>query len=145
MRALLFLLSCLSAGCVQLRWDKVNRYAPIEPEALQSLEPGRSRLEDCLGRLGAPVVVLETENGDGAVLMYVWQTEDNRGFGVSVPVGDYGSADFDYDQLQTRGSGATLFFDSDWTLSEVREGPLLDLAADLERRRPAFVDLDENG
>ena len=87
--------------------------------------------------------MLETENGDGAVLLYVWQRENNRGFGISVPVSDFGSADFDYDQLHTRGSGAMLFFDADWTLSEVREGPLLDLTDDLERRRPAFVDLDE--
>ena len=145
MRSLLLLLICLSTGCVQLRWDRVNRYTPIESAVLRSLEPGKSRLEDCLERLGAPVVVLETENGNGAVLMYVWQTENNRGFGVSVPVADYGSADFDYDQLHTRGSGATLFFDAGWTLSEVREGPLLDLALDLERRRPAFVDLDESG
>ena len=34
------------------------------------------------------------------------------------------------------------FFNADWTLSEVREGQLLDLADDLERRRPAFVDLE---
>ena len=143
MRALLVTLACLAASCVQLRWDKVNRYTPVEPEAVRQLEPGTARLEDCLDRLGAPIVVLETENGDGAVLLYVWQRENNRGFGISVPVSDFGSADFDYDQLQTRGSGAMLFFDADWTLSEVREGPLLDLTDDLERRRPAFVDLDE--
>ena len=136
--ALLFTLALSS--CVQWTWDRVSREVPLGAEALAGLEVGRDDLESCLARLGAPHLVLEDEEGDGAILVYVRETRTQTGLRLSVPLSDYASADFDYDRFHTRTPGAMLFFDADWRLVEVREGALRDLSDDLARRRPVVLD-----
>jgi len=138
--AYLTLVAFLLEGCVQFNWSRVSRNTPIGVKVLAQLEPGTSELTECLQRMGAPLLVLETDDGQGAILLYVWHTENNRGFRVSLPVSEYASADFDYDLLHTKAKGAMLFFDGDWLLRSVREGQLLDLTNDLQRRRPALME-----
>lgn len=129
----------LLSACVQFSWNKVSRYAPLDQDAIATLEPGRSDLGDCLELCGAPLIVLESDDGRGAVLIYAWYHENNRGLRLSTPVNDSASVDFDYDRFEANTPGMVLFFDHDWKLSALRQGLILDLTNDLRRRRPANV------
>ena len=73
------------------------------------------------------------------MLAYGWFHERALGLGVSVPVSEYGSVSFDYDQLDQRMRGVVLFFDQDWKLTDWRDGLLIDLTSTLRRRRPSAL------
>jgi hypothetical protein len=135
----------LSAGCVQLKWERDSRNTPLTAAALASLEPGAD-LAQCLGALGAPLWVWEhVEDGrDGAALAYGWYDERTLGVSVSVPVTDYVSASLDYDAIGSKLRGLVLFFDSEWRLVTWRTGLLRDLTGERDRR-PADVELADDG
>lgn len=139
MRALpLAAAALLVAGCVQLNWTRVSRDRPVTDVAL--LVVGETDLAHCLARYGAPLWVLETDDGRGAALAYGWTEETAWGLRFSIPLSDYASADFDYDLSEERTRGVVLFFDEAWTLKGWRQGLLEDLTAGLRRRRPADLD-----
>ncbi len=139
--ALGFLLPPLLLGCVQVSWERESRFDPIELDALQQLEPGKSELGDCLRLFGAPLWVWEQPagKGTGAVLAYGWFHGRDLGLRFSVPVSDYYSASLDYEGIDQRMRGLVLFFGQDWKLSSWRTGLLRDLTREAGRP-PAYVE-----
>jgi hypothetical protein len=137
------LLAFLCAGCVQFSWNRESRYAPVSPQAIESLDSASSDLESCLQVLGAPLWVLENvENGrQGAVLAYGWFDQASFGLNVSVPVSEAVSASLDLDRIDRRMHGLVLFFDEDWRLSSWRQGLLRDLTRAV-RHPPAVLEED---
>lgn len=142
--AALVLLAVSAAGCIRLAWERESRHAPLVPETLGRLEPGRVGLEECLAELGAPLWVWEhVEDGRAsAVLAYGWYDQRDLGLRVSVPVYRALSASFEYDKVDQRMRGALFFFDQDWSLTARREGLLRDLTVELRQKRPQPVEED---
>ncbi|MFN0008148.1 MAG: hypothetical protein ACKVXR_09595 [Planctomycetota bacterium] len=138
MRGLLLLLPLVLAGCISVGWSRDRRHEPLPEGAIETLEPGRSTLAECLERLGAPLYVWEYK-GDGAALVWGWNDEDRKGISVSVPVYEQASASLSYDDARERLRGAVLLFGGDLVLEQVRMGWLRDLESELLRRRPAPV------
>lgn len=139
MRGLSLLFPLVLAGCVSVGWSRDRRHEPLPEGVIETLEPGRSTLAECLESLGAPLYVWEYR-GDGAALAWGWNDEDRKGVSVSVPVYDQVSASLSYDDAREKLRGAVLLFDRDLVLEQVREGWLRDLQRDLLRRRPAAVE-----
>jgi len=123
---------------VGLELRRTNFDAPLPRDAIASLAPGRSDLEDCLARLGAPLYVEEQE--EGAVLGWGWYRDRATGLRVSVPITRWFSASVDYDLGDDAVRGLLLFFDGDWRLTALREGSLAELASLEARRRPNLVE-----
>ena len=129
---------CLSS-CVAFSFDRDLRNVPLPDGAIESLQPGDARLEQCLERLGAPLFVWEYK-GDGVALAYGWSKEKNWNVTVSVPVTRGYSTSFSYTDDSANLRGAVLLFDRDLKLEIVRHGFLRSLRAELAQKRPAAVD-----
>jgi hypothetical protein len=142
---LLALASAPLVGCVQLAWERDLRFKPVADEALQRLEVGTTELDACLELFGAPLWVQEQPqtDGQGALLAYGWYASRNLGLRVSVPVSDYYSASFDYDQIDARMQGLVLFFGPDWKLAKWRTGLLRDLTREVLRPPILIEDVEE--
>ena len=135
--ALLALVAALAAGCVSFTWNRTLSYEPIPPGALAELTPGRDTLTQCLDRLGPPLYAWEYKI-DGAALAWGWADRDQKGISISVPLQDWYSASFGYDDASDDLVGAVLLFDRDLVLEQVKEGRLRDLERLTGRvRRPA--------
>ena len=130
-------LAPLLVGCVRVSWQRESLHAPVTDEQLDALEPGTS-LEECLARLGAPLLVRELPAGAFA-LAYGWLDDQGLGLNVSVPVTDSWSASVDYDRIRRETRGVVLFLDADQRVVVVRRGLLRDLLAELPERPPAFL------
>ena len=128
----------LGPSCVQLSWNRVSQNTPVVD--VDDLVVGTTDLSACLGSFGAPIWVLELEDGRGAALVYTWLEEKGWGFRMSVPVSEYVAADFDYDKVDARTRGVILFFNEAWSLTAWRRGLLKDLAPELRRRRPVEIE-----
>ena len=137
----LLLVLPLCAGCVSLNWQRESRNSPVPVEAMTRLEAGKTELGECLAAFGAPLWVWEhVEHGlPAAALAYGWFDERDLGFSVSLPLTDYYSPSYNYDQADQRMKGLVLFFDENWTLVSWRTGLLHDLTEEA-RRPPAFVE-----
>lgn len=132
----------LACGCVTAQFERDNRLRPVADEEIGRLVPGEAKLEECLAVLGAPLFVRERQTY-GAELAYGWYHQRDWGVRVSVPVSDYTSASFNYDDIDAKLRGAVLLFDEDWKLEVVRTGYLRELVA--RKVTPAYLDDDETG
>lgn len=133
-RAALLLATTALAGCITYERTRIDEALPAA--ALAQLVDGSSSLGECLHTLGAPTAVLES--GDGMVLVWSWQDEDQWGVRVSVPVTDRSSTSFEVDLGDADRPGAVLWFGPELVLERWRQGRLGEI---LPRRvRPASLD-----
>ncbi len=126
----------LASGCVTFGWEREVRDVAHSASTLDELRPGDASLSQCLDRLGAPLYVWEYKR-DGMALAWGWLDNDQKGFSVSVPLAEYLSASFSYDQIDARMRGIVLLFDENLTLELAQRGYLRDLSLAYARRRPA--------
>jgi hypothetical protein len=142
-QAALVLACALGPACVSVAMQRESRHHPVPPEAVAQLVAGQSDLGQCLELFGAPLWVWEhVEDGQqAAALAYGWSAERDLGLRVSVPVSEYYSASFDYDQVDQHMKGLVLFFDEGWRLTSWRTGLLRDLTREA-RRPPAALEED---
>ena len=130
----------LLAGCVSGNYTRVSVNEPVD-EAVVAALPAGADLQICLGRLGAPIRVWETEAGRYA-MAYGWLRD--RGWGVKASYSFTQlapSASFSFDSDVKKMRGAVLWFDGEMKLVEAKTGLLSDLLP--PRRRPVDVDLLE--
>ena len=131
------------SGCLSFVWSRDRLHQPLPEGSLENLEIGRTTLSACLDRLGAPLYVWEYK-GDGAALAWGYRDENSRRIAFSVPISRF-RASVSYDDIAARLKGAVLLFDGGLVLEQVKEGYLRDISGELERDRPAPVDVDEAG
>lgn len=135
--ALLWLLSCAQASsCISLSWERKLSETPLDTERVEALALKTSTLQQCLASLGAPLHVWELADGQFA-LAYGWRNNRELGIGVSLPVSQDQTANFDYDEITQHTRGYVLFFDAQLRLIERRAGMLNEIAPGA-RRRPSF-------
>lgn len=130
----------LLAGCVSGNYTRLSVNEPVD-EAVVAALPAGADLQVCLGRLGAPIRVWETEAGRCA-MAYGWLRDRGWGVKVSYSFSDLTpSASFSFDSTVKKMRGAVLWFDDQLKLVEAKTGLLSDLLP--PRRRPVDVDLLE--
>jgi hypothetical protein len=135
-----FLALFLLAGCVSGNYTRLSVNEPVD-EAVVAALPAGVDLQVCLGRLGAPIRVWETEAGRYA-MAYGWLRDRGWGVKVSYSFAQFvPSASFAFDSALKKMSGAVLWFDGEMKLVEAKTGLLSDLLP--PRRRPVDVDLLE--
>ena len=127
----------LLPGCLTFVWSRALSFEPLPEHALDGLEPGRSKLSDCLARLGAPLYVWEYRR-EGAALAWGHGDARARRISLAIPV-DRVRPTFSYGDVDAKLSGAVLLFDEDLVLVEVKEGCLRDIAKAIGPARPATV------
>jgi hypothetical protein len=130
------------SSCVTFSFDRDLRYVPLSDEAIESLHPGETSFDECLETLGAPLYVWEYK-ADGAALAYGWHKEKNWNVTVSVPVARGYSASASYTDDASKLRGIVLLFDTNLKLEMVRRGFLKSLREELQRRRPAPVEVTD--
>lgn len=130
-------LACSLSSCVRLRWNHENRFEPLPSDSWAGLEPGESDLGDALESLGAPLYVWE-QTSDSFAVAYGWFNGRVAGGTVSVPLTEYASASFSYDNGAEKLYGLVLTFDRNERLMVLREGYLRDIAPELVERHPSF-------
>ncbi len=123
-------------GCITGGYYRQQLFSPISHAQIQRLEPGRTTLAEALKAFGAPLFVWEWK-GDGAAVAWGWGDAARWGVSVSVPVGDYSTTAFTYDDLANILPGAVLFFGPDDVLVEAREGKLAEIRTETIQPRPA--------
>lgn len=123
-------------SCVSLSWERKLSETPLDKERVEALALNTSTLQQCLASLGAPLHVWELANGQFA-LAYGWRNNRELGIGVSLPVTQDQTANFDYDEITLHTRGYVLFFDDQLRLIERRAGMLNEIAPGT-RRRPSF-------
>ena len=140
--SLVALLCVLMTGCFSLSWRRELRFEPPAAGVIESLQMGKTDLQQSLQRLGAPLWVLEypAPNGQGSALAYGWFENQDRGFRISAPTNRTVSPSFSYEQIDERMQGLVLFFDEDWKLQFWRRGLLRDLTREIRRRRPLYLE-----
>ena len=126
-------------SCIGATWRRDVALEPVQAARIASLQPGASDLGACLDALGAPLYVWEYR-GDGLALGYGWLDSKHWGAGARAEVARGMSASFNYDSIHAATQGCVLFFDDAWMLKSVTHGSLRDIAAGLERQRPAPVE-----
>lgn len=118
-RLLLLLIFCSSSSCVSVQYGRERLDLPPTEEAIASLVPGTTQLQECLDLLGAPKVVEPTQTGERLTLAWVWNAGSGWGFGVSVPLGEQVNASFQYDDVQSDLPRLQLRFDGEGVLQSV--------------------------
>lgn len=58
------------AGCDPLSWTRVTLNSPLKADEVAFIVPGRTKLADVVGRLGAPDELIGTHNGFAANYLY---------------------------------------------------------------------------
>jgi hypothetical protein len=129
-------LALAASACVSVQWQRERRYRPLDGQALEMLEPGTTELGAVLAAFGAPLVVREHKTY-GVELAYGWSDTANWGVDVSVPIDQYASASFNYNQIGAELLGVVLLFDRDLELVTVRRGYLRELLAGDQGRPPS--------
>ncbi len=129
-------LLALLPGCLTLRHETFESFAPPRPGVLASLEAEASTLGDCLDALGAPLLVLE--DGDRSALAWGWQHQKSWFVSVSVPLLEGLNSSVSYNSFVLRLHGVMAFFDADQRLVELRRGYLNELV-DGRQVRPQVV------
>jgi hypothetical protein len=142
-RALLLAASLLCSSCVTFSFDRDLRYVPLPEDAIDSVEPGEADLVQCLERFGAPLYVWEYK-GSGVALGYGWHKEKTWNVTVSVPVAHGLSASASYTDDAAKLRGIVLLFGPDLKLEMVRRGFLQSLREEIQARRPAPVDEEDD-
>ncbi len=110
-------------GCLTATLDRER--VLHEPVGVYALSAGESNLNDCLGILGAPLVV--RENGEGAWMAWGWAERGGWSLTLSVPLTDSQSISLQYGRRLQGLEGAVLFFDHDWKLVAKRRGYLSEI------------------
>jgi hypothetical protein len=136
-RLALLLLAVASTGCVRVDYYRISHFEPTPDAVLQKLEGSSAELGECLGALGAPLVVGEMP--DGIAVAYGWQDRGNWGFDVSYAFERFVSVRFNYRQIEDSLRGVLLLFDDNLRLRAIRRGNLGDLTRRF-RRRPTDPD-----
>jgi hypothetical protein len=130
--------AALAAGCVSIRWSGEARFEALHPEQIESLEPGRTELGECLEAFGSPLYVYEQPAG-GFAIAYGWLDGRSTGASLSLPTTSPVDPSFQYDDRLADLRGVVLVFDRDCRLQIVEQGYLRELSPEL-RRRPAYDD-----
>jgi hypothetical protein len=128
----------LCTGCVTLAWERDARYREPAPAATTQISIGESTLEDCLGRLGAPL--LAEEYGKGMALYWGWTHERNWGISVRIPLPNNASTSVRYSDVNLDLNGLLLAFDENLRVELFQFGRLQDLLGAVERQRPQLLE-----
>jgi len=132
----------LLPSCVSFVWSRQMDDRPMRDGALVGLEPGATRLEACLDRLGAPLYVWEYK-GNGAALAWGHADHDTKRISISLPL-ERARPSFSYGDIDANVRGAVLLFDGDFVLEQVKEGYLRTIAGELRKKaRPAPAESSE--
>ena len=116
--ALVALLGPPACVSFQLGQTRVNQQ-PREEAALE-LVPGRTTLEECLLALGSPVEI--TQLGEGAVLTWAWEDEEQFSVRVSFPLSRQVNGFVQYADIDAMRNHLQVEFDGSWTLVRVSAG-----------------------
>ncbi len=133
------LLPLALSSCLNVRYSRFVHLQEPGGGDYSSLVPGRSELSGCLDLLGAPLIVQEHDGG--SALAWGWFESSDWTFSLQAPLGDE-SASVSFQSVDGRMRGLLLLFDERWQLTKVRTGYLRQLGAELERRRPQYVEGD---
>ena len=128
----------LLASCVSFTWSRHRLYQPLPKNAIVDLDPGSTKLDACIERLGAPLYVWEYK-GDGAALAWGRGDAQSKRISVSVPVKGT-SPSVTYGDIDATVKGVVLLFDKDLVLEQVKKGYLRAIAREIAKTRPAPVE-----
>ena len=133
MRALICFALVACTGCATFTYERDTVFEPVNDDAVQALQVGKSDVGDTLAALGAPLYVWEGAN-ESAVLAYGSKYDKGWGLRISRSI-----ASFAYDSQIDRLEGWILVFDDDSKLKIMRKGMLRDLVG-AARKPPAYVE-----
>jgi hypothetical protein len=149
-RANAFLRGIVSAGllallgsCVSFVWSHQYTNRSMPKDALADLETGTTTLTTCLDHLGAPLYVWEYK-GDGAAIAWGFGDDDSKRISWTIPL-QRARPTLGLTTIDSKLRGAVLLFDKDLVLEEVKQGYLRDLAKELLRKRPAYIEETPQG
>ncbi|MEZ5976817.1 MAG: hypothetical protein R3F34_01175 [Planctomycetota bacterium] len=121
---LVLVLACALGSCVQLSWRGSRAGLALADTEQEWALAARPDMQAALDRLGAPELVRESE-GRGVELLWLWRRTDGFGFGVSVPLADTYSANFQWDETGDDALGLRLLFDDDGRFLDGSRGAVL--------------------
>jgi len=130
---------CGFSSCVSFTWSRHRMYQPLPKNAIVGLDPGSTKLDACIERLGAPLYVWEYK-GDGAALAWGRGDAKSKRISVSIPV-KAASPSVTYADVDATVRGVVLLFDKDLVLEQVKQGYLRAIAREVAKTtRPAPVE-----
>jgi hypothetical protein len=123
------------AGCLQGDYNEDRFHQAVAAVEVEQLVPGKAHLGDVLALLGAPLSVVELD--DGVALAYGWLDQVDWNVEAIVPVGD-ASMQFSYADADLQIPGLVVFLDDAYVVTRHDRGLLRDLLPD--RPRPRLVE-----
>ncbi len=122
---------CLSAilllsSCVNVSWFRDRSHAPISEKATQSFTPGQTNMQDCLNKLGAPILVIPGAL-DSLDLLWVWNDKASWEISVSFNIISRVSTSVRYSSTDASMDALRLRFDKNFVLTQARRGQIRDL------------------
>jgi hypothetical protein len=120
------LLSAGLSSCVSFNWSRHRMYRPLPKNAIVGLEPGSTKLDACIERLGAPLYVWEYKI-EGAALAWGKGDAQSKRVAVSIPIKS-ASPTVSYGDIDANVRGVVLLFDKDLVLEQVKQGYLRAIA-----------------
>jgi len=132
-------LLALCAGCLQGDYNEDRIHQVVSAVHVASLRPGEARLADVLALLGAPLYVVELDNG--VALAFGWLDQSDWNVEAVVPVGD-ASMQFSYASADLQIPGLVVFLDAAYVVMRLDRGLLGDLLP--QRARPKLVEDPES-
>ena len=130
-------------GCVSFVWSHEHTFRPTPKDGLADLETGTTTLTTCLDHLGAPLYVWEYK-GDGAAVAWGFGDNDSKRISWTIPL-QRARPTIGLTTIDSKLGGAVLLFDKELVLEEVKQGYLRDLAKEVLRKRPAYIEENPAG
>ena len=128
----------LGMGCASFTYERRKVFVPVAPSAVESLQLGKTDLEEVLARLGAPIYVWEGGLGE-IVLAYGAERESGWSFRIWLPVFKQLTQPLRYDDAATKLEGYVMVFDTNLKLKFLHSGLLRNFRV-ITARRPERVD-----
>jgi len=116
----------LLQGCLSLNWVRSRKNEPPSSFAVQALRLGQSNLDQCLGLLGAPLLV---QRGPGKSTELLWASGDFGGWGISISLNlfRFVNPSFSYQGSDETAQALRLRFDPKGVLVQKSQGSLASL------------------
>ncbi len=127
-----------TSGCLSFTWERQRAFFEPPADAVATITTGSSTLQDCIERLGAPLLV--EEYGEGMALYWGWTRDRNRGISVSIPLSESYNASVSYADADLARNGLLVVLDRDLVVELHRYGRLADLVDVVARRRPQLLE-----
>ena len=131
--------TCGLSSCVSFTWSRHRMFQPLPKNAIVGLDPGSTKLDACIERLGAPLYVWEYKR-DGAALAWGKSDAQSKRVAVSIPIKS-ASPTVSYGDVDATVRGVVLLFDKDLVLEQVKQGYLRAIAREIAQpTRPAPIE-----